>query len=215
MPLLTDPSAWRTKAMAFVTRSHRHLWGKNNEDPQAFLFTRGLKNQFLKDLLAGWNKFGQNRPLKNWGFRTDPGTDEKFYLAPGIVVPFIVQKTLISVILQPYETSFTPFLVPGSQCPTMVLGQKNRPVAVVQDLFDGLFLFQETGGSHCVMIHLFPDETLKTALDAMVKSGRSVSVFSVETSGCMAGKTDLNGLPDHCFHTYLSKEELKAQCLMH
>ena len=215
MPLIIDPNAWRTKAMAFVTRSHRHLWGKNNEDPQAFLFTRGLKNQFLKDHLVGWNKFGQNRPKKNWGFKTDPGADEKLVLARGIVVPFIIDKTLTSVFIQSYEYPFTPFLLPGSRCPTLVLGKTNHPVVVVQNLLDGLFLFQETGNTLCVMIHLFDDPNLESSLNTMIKNGRRVSVFSCEKSGENDVKAVLEGLPSHCFQPYHSKEELKDQCLKH
>nr|NJM03660.1 hypothetical protein [Desulfobacula sp.] len=67
-PSSFNPEAWRKKAGAFVIRCHHHLFGKNNEDPLAYLFTRGIKNEFAKKMLLGWNKFSQERPKENWGF---------------------------------------------------------------------------------------------------------------------------------------------------
>jgi len=51
--------------VAFVTRCHQHLFGKNNEDPLAYLFRQGIKNEFAKQMLMGWNKYSQERPMEN------------------------------------------------------------------------------------------------------------------------------------------------------
>ena len=40
---LKDPVLWKQKARSFVTRSHHHLWGKNNEDPQVLLFQQNMR----------------------------------------------------------------------------------------------------------------------------------------------------------------------------
>ena len=119
---------WKKKAMAFVIRSHRHLWGQNNEGPQAFLFTRGLKNQFIKNLLLGWNKFEQERPIENWEFETESQTGRKLFLPSGIVVPFIVEKQLQSIFIHPYDENkiHETTIVPGSLNPTLVLGGKKK-----------------------------------------------------------------------------------------
>lgn len=151
--------------MAFVVRSHRHLWGKNNENPLAFLFNKGLKNEFAKTMLMGWNKFGQNRPLENWGLST-PLPQEKLVLNPGIVIPFIQDKKLQSVFIHPLEGSNQTLLLPGSLKPTMILGNTQLPIILISNLLDGLFLFQESKKQVCVMIH--PD--LELDLDVHTRS---------------------------------------------
>ena len=214
---LFDKAVWQPKAMAFVTRSHRHLWGKNNEDPQAFLFTRGLKNQFMKELLLGWNKFGQTRPIENWGFEIDSQTDKKLFLPSGIVVPFIVEKKLQSVFIHPYDENKIQktTIVPGSLSPTLVLGDKKEKIAIVQHLFDGLFLFQETQGSCCVMVHPDPHLPLDNHLKSIIKNAGSVSIFSYNNSGTALDKKLFPDIPSHCFYAYQSKEELKKVMLAH
>lgn len=149
-----DHLIWTQKARAFVTRSHRHLWGKNNEDPQAFLFTRGLKNTFIKQQMIGWNKFAQERPAINWGDTTATGTDKKLFLPSGIVIPYIRDKQLLSVFIHPYEETHDKktTLLPGSLSSTLILGENKNRIIRVENIFDGLFLFQEQKQAVCVMI---------------------------------------------------------------
>ncbi len=214
---LYDKAVWQPKAMAFVVRSHRHLWGKNNEDPQAFLFTRGLKNQFMKNLLLGWNKFGQERPIENWGFKTDSQTGRKLFLPSGIVVPFIVEKQLQSIFIHPYDENKTQktTIVPGSLSSTLVLGEKIKKIAIVQHLFDGLFLFQETDGACCVMVHPDPHLPLDNHLKSIITNAGSVCIFFYDNDDRAINKKLFPDIPSHCFHTYHSKEELKKVVLMH
>jgi hypothetical protein len=206
---------WKKKAMAFVIRSHRHLWGKNNEDPQAFLFTRGLKNQFIKDALIGWNKFGQARPIQNWGIETNFKTDKKLFLPSGIVIPFIVEKELRSIFIHPYDESKgnKTTIVPGSWTPTLVLGEKKEKIVIIQNIFDGLFLFQELKDTCCVMIYPDPDIPLDIHLNAMVNTADAVLILSSEKKEFTVKKTLFSDVPDHCFYTYHSQEEAKEQCL--
>lgn len=213
--LLFDRTVWTKKAMAFVTRSHRHLWGKNNEDPQAFLFTRGLNHQFIKEQLFGWNKFGQKRPLQNWGIKTDSRETQKLFLPSGIVIPFIVEKQLKSIFIHPYDENKRgrTTLVPGSWHPTMILGGKKEKIAVIQNVFDGLFLFQEMKNSCCVMIHPNPDVPLDHPLASMVKTADSVFVFSFEKKQLTTNKILFPDLPKSCFYPYQSKEEMINICL--
>ncbi|WP_300454910.1 hypothetical protein [Desulfobacula sp.] len=212
-----DRTVWTKKAMAFVTRSHRHLWGKNNEDPQAFLFTRGFSHQFAKTHLFGWNKFGQERPLQNWGNKTDSRETQKLFLPPGIVIPFIVEKKLQSIFIHPYDENkkSSTTLVPGSWHPTMVLGGKKQRIAVIQNIFDGLFLFQEMKDSCCVMIHPDPDIPLARPLASMVNSADSVFIFSSGKKELATNKTVFPDLPNPCFYLYQSKEEAKEIYLTH
>ena len=214
---LFDKAVWQPKAMAFVTRSHRHLWGKNNEDPQAFLFTRGLKNQFMKKLLLGWNKFGQKRPIENWGLKTDSQTDAKFFLPSGIVVPFIVEKQLQSVFIHPHDENKIQktTIVPGSLSSTLVLGKKKEKIVIVQHLFDGLFLFQETDGACCVMVHPDPHLPLDNHLKSIITNAGSVCIFFYDNDDRAINKKLFPDIPSHCFHAYHSKEELKKVVLMH
>lgn len=201
--------------MAFVVRSHRHLWGKNNEDPQAFLFTRGLKNQFIKDRLIGWNKFGQTRSIQNWGIETNFKTDEKLFLPSGIVIPFIVEKELRSIFIHPYDENKRnkTTIVPGSWTSTLVLGEKKEKIAVIQNIFDGLFLFQELKDTCCVMIHPDLDLSLDFHLTAMIKNADAVLILSSEKKEFSVKKNLFPDVPGHCFYAYHSREEAKEYCL--
>lgn len=218
-----DNAVWTAKAQAFVTRSHRHLWGKNTEDPQAFLFTRGLKNQFIKKLLLGWNKFGQFRPIQNWGFQKDSQPEKKFFLPSGIVVPFIVKKKLTSVFIHPYNIDKLEnkdklgrtTLLQGSLSPTMVLGNNNNKMAIVQDIFDGLFLFQETQEAYCVLIHPDPDLGLTNHCQSILKTAETVCIFSSGQTKTGFNEKVFSHVQNPFFHTYESKEELKERFLMH
>jgi len=148
---LKDPDLWRQKARAFVTRSHRHLWGKNNEDPQVFLFHQDLTNQFIKQMHLGWNKHGQERTLEKWGLESTAAENHplpgKFFLPPGIVVPYIVEKELVSVWIHPLDPSGIPYLVPGSAKEWICLGNPGNPLKKVANLFEGLRLFQKKNES--------------------------------------------------------------------
>ncbi|WP_041279149.1 hypothetical protein [Desulfobacula toluolica] len=208
-------AVWKQKAMAFVVRSHRHLWGKNNEDPQAFLFTHGLKNQFIKDALIGWNKFGQTRSIKNWGIETNLKKDEKLFLASGIVIPFIVKKELKSIFIHPYDESQDnkTTIIPGSVTPTMVLGEKKEKVAVIQNIFDGLFLFQELKDTCCIIIHPDPKFVLDLHLNAMLKNADTVLILSSEKKEFTEKKSLFPDVQDHCFYAYQSQDEAKEHCL--
>lgn len=215
-----DPIAWKNKAMAFVTRSHRHLWGKNNEDPQAFLFIQGLKNQFAKAFLLGWNKFGQERPLQNWGFHADSKTDKKLFLPSGIVIPYIVEKELTSVFILPYDENKIKkvFIVPGSSSPTLVLGKssekKKEKLAVIGDIFKGLFLFQECGETFCVIIHPDMDRVMEPSAKSMVKTANELFIFSSDKKEERLNRQIFSNVPDACFYTCQSKEDMKKMCLM-
>lgn len=141
-----DFSTWQRKAMAFSTRAHRHLWGKNNEDPLAFIFCQGLGNEFAKSLYLGWNKFGQERPFQNWGL----SGQGKFTLPAGIVFPHIVNKDLRAVFIISMEDPRSIFLVPGSEPGPVVLENFETKGAKkefkTRDIIQGLVLFQDNPG---------------------------------------------------------------------
>ena len=142
---IVDKEMWRAKAAAFVTRAHRHLWGKNNEDPLAFLFLRGLENRFAKDMIMGWNKFGQKRSPENWGLCNEADPQKKLFLPAGIVVPYIVQRTLKSVFIHSCEKDKT-YIVPGSSPTFLTLehGPHFKKTVMTEELFKGLVQFQNT-----------------------------------------------------------------------
>ena len=163
-PSSFDAMAWRRKAVAFVTRCHQHLFGKNNEDPLAYLFRRGIKNEFAKQMLMGWNKYSQERPMENWGFGPGKG---KLFLPKGLVIPYIVEKELKSVFIHSFEDDGgkETRMIPGSVLSCMILqtgaagsGQekKQKPV-LAHDLMEGLLLFQEVKDAGCIIIHPDPE----------------------------------------------------------
>lgn len=138
--------------MAFVTRTHRHLWGKNNEDPLVFLFCQGLSHGFAKELLLGWNKHGQERTLEKWGLADleTPGKAGHFFLPPGLVFPYIVEKELLSILIQPLDPKAPCSIVPGSAREPILLGNRQNPLITVDSLLEGLGLFQEKNKTLCV-----------------------------------------------------------------
>lgn len=220
-----DDTVWKQKAMAFVIRSHRHLWGKNNEDPLAFLFNRGLTNQFAKEGLLGWNKFGQKRSAENWGQTpgdNNPSEKERnLFLPSGIVVPFIVEQQLKSIFIHEFGTDETAktTMVPGSSTPTMLLREKGNKkierIAVVHHVFDGLFLFQESQQTCCVLIH--PDLSLPVnhRYKTLIRNTNSVYFFSADKTQDDWFRREFTDLPNPCFSGYQSKEELKTLYLGH
>jgi hypothetical protein len=177
-PSSFDAAAWRKKAGAFVVRCHHHLFGKNNEDPLAYLFTRGIKNEFAKKILLGWNKFSQERPGENWGF--GPGA-KKLVLQKGLVIPYIVEKELRSVFIHAYEEAGpkNASMVPGSLSSCMVLHtgperpgpEKKEAPVLVHDLMQGLLFFQEKKGPGCIIIHPDPETPLDETVKALLQSG--------------------------------------------
>ena len=140
-----DPQVWKRKAMAFTIRSHRHLWGKNNEDPLVFLFSRGLTNEFSKQIYLGWNKFGQERPYKGWGI----DKEGSFLIPAGIVFPYIVDQELQSVFIISMDDPKSVFMLSGSSPSPVILGDSNKDMTITEDLIKGLCLFQENPDNCC------------------------------------------------------------------
>lgn len=213
-----DNALWKQKATAFVIRSHRHLWGKNNEDPQAFLFTRGLNNKFAKDMLIGWNKFGQERPAEKWGeIIASPKKikpHKKLFLPAGIVIPFIVDKDLKSVFIHPYEDGAqpAPHIIPGSTTPTLLLEKKAADLKkniVIKDLIDGLFLFQETRETCRVIIHPDHEIPLDNAYQSFGNTAESTFIFCTGTKEKAFYEKTFPHIPDRRFYTYQSTKELE------
>ncbi len=142
-----DP--WKRKAMAFAIRSHRHLWGKNNEDPLVFLFRQGLTNEFSKKVYLGWNKFGQERPYKGWGIDKE-GT---FLIPAGIVFPYIIDKELQSVFILSLDDPGSVFMLPGSDDYPVILGNPDKKKLTADSIIKGLCLFQDNPDNCCVNIN--------------------------------------------------------------
>ncbi|MBI9090295.1 MAG: hypothetical protein JEZ12_13845 [Desulfobacterium sp.] len=165
---------WEQRAMAFVTRSFRQLWGKNNEEMLAWLFNQGLSNPFVRTQLWGWNKHGQARNPALWGI--EPTDDTPALVLPqGIVVPYIVDKRLRKITIVNNET----MEVPGGSHEPMVLGNQFKVIALVPDCVDGLFLFQEKGEQLGVIIPCGPaaKEPLDAAAEKMLSNACTVLVF--------------------------------------
>lgn len=148
MNLKTDPKKWKRRATAFATRAHNHLWGKNNEDPLVFLFNQGLSHEFSRQMYLGWNKFGQERPYEGWGIDS-PG---KFFIPPGILFPYIIDKELKALFIIPMEDPDSVFSFPGNPDRAVILGNQDNEVKTVNDMLTGLGLFQENQETLCVEI---------------------------------------------------------------
>lgn len=153
-----DPRLWKKKAMAFAIRTHRHLWGKNNEDPLAFLFNQGLSNEFAKSIYLGWNKFGQERLYENWGINRDG----KFLIPPGIVFPQIENKEikgLFILSLNPEKDRskgnlFPVYRIPGSAGNPILMGNPENTTQTEEDLLKGLVLFQDNPDTLALIIKI-------------------------------------------------------------
>lgn len=125
--------------MAFSVRAHNHLWGKNNEDPLVFLYDKGLTHEFSRQMYLGWNKFGQERPYDRWGIQKAG----KFFIPPGIVFPYIMDKELISLFIIPMDQRESVFSFPGNPPRPVILGNPDNEIKPVEDLLQGIFLFQD------------------------------------------------------------------------
>lgn len=135
--------------MAFAVRSHNHLWGKNNEDPFVFLYNQGWSHEFSKHMYLGWNKFGQERQYDKWGIH-QPGS---FFIPPGIVFPYIIEKELLSLFIISMEEPQTVFCFPGNPDRPLILGNPDTGTKTVNNIIQGLCLFQEnpeTGIEICI-----------------------------------------------------------------
>ena len=134
--------------MAFAIRAHRHLWGKNNQDPLAFLFCQGLTHAFSRSMYLGWNKHGQHRAYDGWGI----DREGRFFLPPGIVVPHIVDQTLYALFILSMTDPDHVARVPGSRPGPLVMGDPCGPCQEVRGLIKGLTLLQDHPSPLCVRI---------------------------------------------------------------
>ena len=138
-----DAKTWEKKARAFAIRSHNHLWGKNNEDPLAFLYIKGLNLKFISKMYIGWNKFGQNRPCEGWGL----SSKDSFFIPSGIVFPYLVGKKITGVFIISMENPdvgpASELIIPGSFKGPLILGPGNREVKEATGILEGLKTFQE------------------------------------------------------------------------
>nr|WP_321401693.1 hypothetical protein [uncultured Desulfobacter sp.] len=138
-----DAKTWERKARAFAVRCRDHLWGKNNEDPLAFLYLKGLNLKFIGRMSLGWNKFGQNRPCEGWGL-SGKGS---FFIPPGIVFPYIVEKKIVGMFIIPMEDPGSDpgpeLILPGSFKGPLILGPDNHDIKEATSIMEGLKLFQE------------------------------------------------------------------------
>ena len=150
---MTDQTLWKRKAMAFAIRCHRHLWGKNNEDPLSFLYRQSISIDLSRSLYLGWNKFGQKRSLAGWGLKGEGD----FLIPPGIVFPYIKEKELLALFVISMTRPYDRLMLPGSTPVPVVLGslipgsEETACKKTSPSLLQGLALFQENPGS-CVTI---------------------------------------------------------------
>ncbi|MCP4021852.1 MAG: hypothetical protein GY729_08420 [Desulfobacteraceae bacterium] len=206
--MVLNRTLWEKKAIAFVTRSHQHLWGKNNEDPLVWLYEQGLKNQFVKQMHLGWNKHSQKRNSQNWGLK-----EGSLVLPAGIVIPYIIKKNLKSIMIYPYQDKNikNAVILPGSQGDPMILGNPKKNVAILTNVMDGLYLFQET--KEQLQTIIVPDltkftkiadtslfENAQTIITCCCSNKQDIKVFQ--------GFTDLYNLSSIC--QYKTKKQLTA-----
>ncbi len=150
-----DAKAWEKKARAFAIRSHKHLWGKNNEDPLSFLYLKGLHLNFISKMYLGWNKFGHNRPCEGWGL-SGKGS---FFIPSGIVFPYIVEKKITGIFIismgNPDADPDSELIIPGSFKGPLILGPDNREVKDATGIMEGLKIFQKDPDVFHVNISLY------------------------------------------------------------
>lgn len=156
MLAVIDTGVWKQKAMAFVTRCHRHLWGKNNEDPLVFLYHQGLTHDFIRRMHLGWNKHPQQRDLTKWGLSDQEEDLSRFQLPAGIVLPCIKNKNLQSVAILSMNSDCPPCLIPGSRR-DIILGGSRLPPVRCDDVFSGLRMLQASGTP--VQLQIYPWKT--------------------------------------------------------
>jgi hypothetical protein len=130
-----------------------------------------------------------------------------------MVIPFIDKKELKSVFIQPLNgTGLEPaVMVRGSGCHTLVLGVPRQTIAFVRHLFHGLYLFQESRGKQCVIIHPDPYVPLDGPCRSMLNAADKCFVFSSDQKELDLNRTLFPDLPEKFFHSYHAKEDLISQ----
>ena len=204
-PAVTDPSRWEKKAIAFVTRSHQQLWGKNNEEPLAWLFEQGFENAFAKKMHLGWNKHAQTRAADTWGLTI---STQKMTLPAGIVIPYIVKKKLLSIFIYPFETEDNTKTIPGSQSDTLILGNQHHTVAVISNIIHGFYLFQETGDSAVTVVTTDIRQFFSNFKKTGLKKDTRVLVFFSDPSEKARFKNENLQFDHSHLHLYKIKDDL-------
>lgn len=179
---------WKEKAVAFVIRAQRELWGKRNEDIMVWFYENGFKNQFIKDLLIGWNRHSKVRSAESWSLDqsiTEAGLAPGKLLFPeGLVIPYIVDKNLkkVTIFKHNSDSPDKTHVIMGSCQVSMILGDKKKTVAVVEDIMDGLYLHQEAGEKLCVMIPHKLDTSPDPAANKLLGKAESILFCCKESS---------------------------------
>ena len=103
-------------------------------------------------MYLGWNKFGHNRPCKGWGL----SCKGSFFISPGIVFPYIVEKKIRGLFIISMKTPVTgpasELIIPGSFKGPLILGPENRDVKNAAGILEGLKVFQEAPDMYNVNI---------------------------------------------------------------
>lgn len=181
-------SIWQEKAVAFVIRAQRELWGKRNEDPMVWFFKNGFKNQFIKNLLIGWNRHNKVRSSESWNL--DPTCTEaglppgKLLFPEGLVIPYIVDKSLKKLTIFKFnsESPDKIHVITGSCQISMILGNPKKTVAVIEDVMDGLYLHQEAGEKLCVLIPHKLDTSPDLAANKLLEKAETILFCSKQSS---------------------------------
>ncbi|MFH1155606.1 MAG: hypothetical protein V1793_17510 [Pseudomonadota bacterium] len=196
-----DPQLWNQKAVAFAVRSHRQLWGRNNEDPLAWIFQHGFKNAFMKQMMVGWNKHDQSRDPQDWGLpqalESDPDRtgeqNQRLFLPAGLVIPWIRDKELLKITVYRHQAPDpgNGQMIQGSLPSAMILGNPGPRVAVVPHIMDGLWLCQEAGDNLCVVIPQAPEISLDATVMALIRDASNLMLLCrKESSGIWQGFLD-------------------------
>ena len=219
-----DP-AWKKRATSFVIRSHRQLWGKNNEEPLAWLFLQGLKNSFVKEIYMGWNKHGQERSWESWGLapgqwigqdemeqeteqRKGQSHNKRLILPSGLVIPFIRNKKLLKITLLRYEQTEKLLIIPGSLKVAMILKNDSSCVDIVPWIMDALFLHQEREQGTSVLVPHPGDTPLDQEAQNILNNAQNIRLFIQQTDLETSKTAWIEKFPEIKIKEYSDRREL-------
>ena len=158
-----DLELWKNKAVAAAVKAEKMLWGKHNEDIQAWMYEAGFALETIRNAHLGWQVRNTMRPGKSWGLEGC----EKIHLPEGITLPVIRDKRLQRLVIYRMDQGHAGqyHTVEGSaRIPLALPGKKSHQILVAREM-DALLLHQELKGeSHILAVEDFSPQEVEPFL---------------------------------------------------
>ncbi len=136
---------WQEKAEKLVAWAQEKL--DDNTDLLQWLDERGITRKMAQAYRLGWNP-GENgkdiyRARKAWGlpeFRKSNGKLKALWIPIGLIIPYIIDRTIHRIRIRRPEGEPRYYVIPGSSMNTMILEPDRRAFVVVESELDAILI---------------------------------------------------------------------------